>query len=172
MTGKANSARARFGDVVAPRLIADEMLGRLSRYLRMLGCDTLYAHGWNDEAIVRTARADRRTVLTRDRQLASRLDAVVLLRATDLPGQLREVAAAIPTLPRSVAFERCTLCNGPLRPAELSPSVDALPVGPSSVEPVGVAVFECVECRHRFWEGSHMSAVRQHVAEWIPEALS
>jgi uncharacterized protein len=172
MTGKANSARAGSGGVATLRLLADEMLGRLSRYLRMLGCDTVYARGWDDDAIVRTARADGRVVLTRDRQLATRLDAVVLIRSIDLPGQLRELAAAIPGLPRSVAFERCTLCNGALHAADSSGSTDDRPGGRSATEPTGVPVFECVDCRHRFWEGSHTAAVRRHVAEWISESVA
>jgi uncharacterized protein len=148
---------------VAPRLLADEMLGRLARYLRMLGCDTVYARGWSDDTIVRSARADGRTLLTRDRELAGRLADAVRIRSVDLPGQLRELATAIPTLPRALAFERCTLCNGVLRPAsETSTPRDA------AVEPSGVSVYSCEECGHRYWEGSHTAAVRRRLAEWIP----
>jgi uncharacterized protein len=172
MTGKANSAPEGSGDVAVPRLIADEMLGRLSRYLRMLGCDTLYARGWTDDEIVRTARADGRVVLTRDRQLAARLDAVILLRSIDLPGQFRELGAAMPKLPRSVSFERCTVCNGVLQPASPYVPTDDPSGQRAATEPSGIPVFECVDCRHRYWEGTHTSAVRRHVAEWIPEAAA
>ncbi len=153
---------------VAPRLLADEMLGRLARYLRMMGCDTTYVRGWSDAAIVRTAREEGRTVLTRDRELASRLPGAVRIRSVDLPGQLKEVASAVPGLPRSLAFERCTVCNGTLREAPGAPTGrDAAPRGPSAGSPRS-GVFACVDCGHRYWDGSHTAAVRRHLAEWIP----
>jgi uncharacterized protein len=172
MTGKANFPAAGSDGMAAPRLLADEMLGRLARYLRMLGCDTVYVRGWSDDEIVRVARADGRTLLTRDRLLASRLEAAVRIRSVDLPGQFREVAAALPALPRAVSFERCTLCNGELRPAAEVPAPGQTRERPPAIEPAGVPVFACIECGHRFWEGSHTAAVRRHVAEWIPGAAA
>jgi uncharacterized protein len=157
MTGKGNFPALGSG-CVAPRLLADEMLGRLARYLRMVGCDTVFARGWSDDAIVRTARAEGRTVLTRDRELATRLDDVLRLRSDDLAGQFRELVAAFPTLPRRVSFERCTLCNGVLEPSGGLRGVDR--------ERSGDAVYACSSCGHRFWEGSHTAAVRRHVAAW------
>ena len=55
-----------------PPLLADAMLGRLSRWLRLLGYDTLYASSMSDHQIVARARAEGRVVLTRDRDLAQR----------------------------------------------------------------------------------------------------
>ena len=151
--------------MVPPRLLADEMLGRLARYLRMLGCDTVYARGWSDATIARTARADHRVLITRDRALAAQVEGAVLVHSLELADQLREVAAAVATLPRTVAFVRCTLCNGELRPASgSSERADA------AFEPSGTAVFECAACGHRFWEGTHTAAVRRHVAQWVPGA--
>jgi uncharacterized protein len=168
MTGKGNFRTERWYDVAVPRLLADEMLGRLARYLRMLGCDTVYARGWTDDEIVARAQADRRTLLTRDRALAGRVAPVILLRTVDLPGQLREVVANLPELPRAVAFERCTVCNGLLRPS-LAPAHPGprSPRGPT--DPLPGPVFECGECGHRYWEGSHTASIRRHLAEWVAE---
>jgi uncharacterized protein len=152
--------------VDSPRLLADEMLGRLARYLRMVGCDTVYARGWSDATIVRTARAEGRTLLTRDRALAAGLEGSVLLRSVELPGQFREVADAIPTLPRTVTFVRCTLCNGEIRPAIGTGAPPDRAGAPRSAEPTGVPILECATCGHRYWEGSHTAAVRRSVAEW------
>jgi uncharacterized protein len=164
MTGKGNFRNERWADVARPRLLADEMVGRLARYLRMLGCDTLYAHGWSDDEIVARARDDGRTVLTRDRALSSRVESAVLLRSSALPEQLRQVVAAIPDLPRTVSFERCTVCNGPLRP-RAGPPGDPAPIHPRG--PPAGPVFECTDCGHAYWEGTHTAAVRQHFAEWV-----
>src|SRR5690349_10869612 len=50
-----------------PRFVADTHLGKLARHLRMAGFDTLYGNDWDDDRIAAIARAERRTILTRDR---------------------------------------------------------------------------------------------------------
>ena len=52
--------------------IADAMLGRLARWLRMLGYDTAYEKAISDQALIERALAEGRWVLTRDRYLAKR----------------------------------------------------------------------------------------------------
>jgi len=54
------------------RLVADAMLGRLAKWLRVLGYDTLYWRG-DDAGLVRLAVAERRLLLTRDTRLPPRL---------------------------------------------------------------------------------------------------
>ena len=54
------------------RFFADVQLGRLARYLRLLGFDTLFVRDIDDVDLVRQAVAERRIVLTRDRDLLMR----------------------------------------------------------------------------------------------------
>ena len=49
------------------RFIADDHLGRLAAYLRMVGFDTLYRDDYEDEELARISSGERRTLLTRDR---------------------------------------------------------------------------------------------------------
>jgi len=58
-----------------PRFLADEMLGSLARWLRIMGYDTEYARGMSDSDILARSRVEGRIVLTRDRQLAERAGA-------------------------------------------------------------------------------------------------
>lgn len=152
-----------------PRWLADEMLGRLARYLRFLGHDTEYARGVDDDLLVARARDEDRRLLTRDRALAHRAPGSVLLERTDLPGQLRAVRAAAPEASFEVAFRRCTLCNGTL-------TVWARPAGaawPAEVprERVehGLLVYACDRCGHLYWEGTHTERVRLEVRRWLAE---
>ncbi|HTW40425.1 MAG TPA: DUF5615 family PIN-like protein [Thermoplasmata archaeon] len=154
-----------------PRLLADEMVGRLARYLRMVGCDTEYARGWSDDTIVERARAERRIVVTRDRELARRLPGSVLLRTTEIARQVREAWAALPSLPRDVRFDRCTVCNGPLRAG-----FAADPSTPQSGIPwdrirAGLVVYRCASCGHLYWEGTHTASVRRRLREWTGGAV-
>ena len=149
-----------------PRLLADEMVGSLARYLRMLGCDTLYARGWSDEEIVRRGRSEDRVVLTRDRQLARRAERAVLLTSTRLEDQLRTTWTEVPGVPADVRFERCTLCNGRLLPEEAGRSPAPGDGVPWDRVSAGLGLFRCSECGHRYWDGSHTAEVRRRLRAW------
>jgi uncharacterized protein len=153
--------------VPPPRILADEMVGSLARYLRMVGCDTAYARGWTDDEIVERARREARVVVTRDRALARRLPDSVLLTSTDLGAQVRQMWAALPSLPREVRFDRCTLCNGSLDLLPRGASAGAQPGVPRNRVEAGLAVYQCRACGHLYWEGSHTTSVRQRLREWV-----
>ena len=149
-----------------PRLIADEMVGSLARYLRMMGCDTRYARGWSDEEILDHANAEGRVLLTRDRQLARRAAKAVLLTSSRLEDQVRMTWAALPGVPSEVRFDRCTVCNGLL--ARYEPAVDAPRQEGVPWDRVakGLPLFRCNDCGHLYWEGSHTANVRRRLDEW------
>jgi len=149
----------------SPRFLADEMVGRLARYLRMTGCDTAYAQGLSDDAIVLRARTENRILVTRDRRLAARVPGAVLLTSPAIEEQWRALDRAVPGLPHDVAFTRCTLCNGRLAPAE-GPPGPGDPERPTPPAGVGRPLFRCATCGHLYWEGSHGAALRTRLAAW------
>jgi sulfur carrier protein ThiS len=55
-----------------PKFVADVHLGRLTRYLRMIGLDVLYKNNFNDEEIVQLSLKERRAILTKDRGILKR----------------------------------------------------------------------------------------------------
>jgi uncharacterized protein with PIN domain len=155
-----------------PRWLTDEMLGRLTRYLRFLGHDTLQAKGLSDAEIRARAWTEGRVVVTRDRELARRSDPAILIRSVDIVGQLREVRTAYPSMPFTVTFDRCPECNARLVPWT-PPAVGAPwpPVIPSDARETGLVVWECPACQRPYWEGSHASRIRSLLAEaWGPQA--
>jgi uncharacterized protein with PIN domain len=152
--------------VSSPRWLADEMVGRLARYLRFVGCDTAYARGLSDDEILVRARAEDRTILTRDRRLAGRAERALLLESPHLADQWRAVRAAFPELPLEVRFERCTECNGRLEKVP-APSPEARTEGvPWDRVARGLPLFRCAECNHFYWEGSHTADIRARLASW------
>ena len=152
--------------MAAPRFIADEMVGRLARYLRIVGCDTTYARGLPDEEIVRVARAEGRMILTRDRGLAARSDRALLLRSPYLAEQWKAVREAFPELPRDLRFERCTECNGSLESVPSVAPLDRAAGVPWDRVRDGLALYRCRACGHYYWEGSHTADVRARIARW------
>lgn len=139
-------------DTVVVRFVADGMLGSLARWLRRLGYDTHYANDRDDNALVRTARAEGRVLLTRDRALAARRNLrALLIESQSLDEQLAQVRAAYP-LPPVLRPPRCSECNDLLRPA--APEEVAGRV-PAYVERTYAHFHVCDGCGRIYWPGSH-----------------
>lgn len=149
-----------------PRLLADEMVGTLARYLRMMGCDTTYARGWTDDEIVRRARVEGRVVITRDRALSRRASGAVLLTSPRLEDQVRATWAAFPAWTPEVRFDRCTVCNGTLQGFRPETNSDRVAGVPWDRVEAGLPVYRCADCGHVYWEGSHTEHVRRRLGEW------
>lgn len=144
------------------------MLGRLTRYLRMLGCDVEVGGREGDHELLTAARAKNRVLLTRDRALGRERTQVVLLEAMDLAGQLAEVRRAWPGLPTAPSFQRCTACNGKLAPDPAAEGSGADP-GATRARSEGRPIWRCERCGHRYWEGSHTRRIREDLRRWLPE---
>lgn len=150
----------------APAFLVDEMLGRLARYLRFVGCDVVYARGEDDDALVRQAGDARRVLVTRDRALAARLPGSLLLESGELGAQWRAVRRAWPSVPTDVAFRRCSVCNGVLaRPAAVPLEAEASGV-PEPVRAGGEPLYRCETCGKLYWDGSHTARIRETIAGW------
>jgi uncharacterized protein with PIN domain len=136
------------------------MLGRLALWLRLLGFDTFYEADVDDAALARRALDEQRTLLTRDRALleAWSLPDAYLVAAEDSQAQLHEVARRFQLASHAHPFSRCSRCNTPLEAA----SLDAVRTRiPPRVAATHVSFLRCPACRRIYWEGSHVSRMRQ-----------
>lgn len=139
------------------------MLGRLARYLRFFGHDAEYARDSGDTAIAARAVAEHRVLITRDRRLAARVAGSIWVGPGPIEDQLRTVRDRFPEYRYEPSFERCSVCNGPLRRFDPAEEGTDPPV-PLGVLRSGGPVFVCALCRHPYWEGSHTAQVRARVA--------
>lgn len=143
------------------RLLLDAMLGKLATYLRMCGYDAAYALDRSvedDDAVLALARAEGRTLVTRDAALAERAgEDALLLRTKEVADQLREL--------RDAGFElslgepvRCSRCNGRLvrvTAGEATPEY--------APDPDEEAVWRCPACGQCYWRGSHWDDVSRRL---------
>jgi uncharacterized protein with PIN domain len=131
------------------------MLGRLARWLRLLGYDTLYAGKGSDHQVIACARAEGRVVLTRDRELARRRGArFLLIRSQDLAEQIAEVVSVY----GAPGARRCSQCNAPLVRATPAQARDHVP---PYVFQTQTEFRYCPTCDKYYWPGTHWDGVRQ-----------
>jgi len=145
------------------RFILDGHLGRLARYLRMLGFDAWWRRDARDEEIARVAAVENRIVLTRDRGLLKR--AIVThgycVRESDPRRQLTEVVRRL-DLVRSIApFRRCLRCNALLESVRKEDVIAELP---AAVRERHDAFRRCSSCGRVYWAGSHQRSMERLVS--------
>jgi hypothetical protein len=150
-----------------PRFVLDGHLGRLVRYLRMLGFDTRYDRRAEDSELARASAEESRILLTRDRGLLKR--SVVrhgfLVRDDDPRCQLAQVVARYGLSRLAAPFTRCIRCNGAIRPVGRSEVVERL-AGQLRTLRYFDSFGRCDGCSSIYWPGSHydrMSRVAQEV---------
>ncbi|MGH7150219.1 MAG: Mut7-C RNAse domain-containing protein, partial [Planctomycetota bacterium] len=153
-----------------PRFLADENLGRLARWLRVAGFDALHRNPADDAWLLRTAVAEGRVLLTRDRKLLDprrlapslRAEAGVarihLVEGFDTREQLLGVCRAFSLDPLERAFRRCPLCNDPLRSIDREGARGAVPEKSLALHE---EFFRCPTCRKVYWEGDHVARSRR-----------
>lgn len=140
------------------------MLGRLARWLRLLGFDALYDPRWDDNELVRRARSEERILLTRDVSLVQRRGVRTLLITSErLEPQLRQVVHAL-GLPESETFARCPICNALL---ERVPKSWAWGYVPPYTFCTQTEFRLCPDCNRFYWRGSHHVRMQRALTELV-----
>jgi uncharacterized protein with PIN domain len=137
------------------RFLADRNLGKLAKWMRILGYDTLYDRGNADGAFLRRAREDGRITLTRPRDINTLAEgrSVVLITSDHVPAQIGEVLSALALSPDpSRRMTRCLDCNASLE--EISKEAVSGLVA-AYVYEQQVRFMRCPSCGGIFWPGTH-----------------
>lgn len=154
---------------MAPRFVVDAMLGRLARWLRAMGYDTLYPGQVDDRRLLQIARADLRILVTRDRMLARLAEPrSCLIRAERLDEQVVEAVERLGLAPDDGDWlSRCLLCNARLEPG----AREALRgLVPEHVFATHGEFMRCPGCSRIYWAGSHAESMVERLARWLGRA--
>jgi uncharacterized protein with PIN domain len=154
---------------VPTRFLADAMLGRLARWLRVVGADTIQLPtDAPDVALVARARADERVLLTRDLHLLRELrpHRELAIRSVVPLVQLGEVVRAFALRRPAELLTRCLLDNTPL--VEMTPAEIAEQVPPRSRELSG-PMRRCPTCGRAYWRGSHVRRMEAALETALPD---
>jgi uncharacterized protein with PIN domain len=140
------------------KFIADVMLGRLAKRLRLIGFDVLYDRLLNDNDIIRLSLEQNRKILTRDAGLATRpLAANHLFIKNDLvQEQVEQVLSIVSLETRLNPLTRCSDCNILLVSLDKHDTTDLVP---PHVYAAHDEFLHCTSCERIFWRGSHVKSM-------------
>jgi uncharacterized protein with PIN domain len=135
------------------KFAADRMLGKLAKWLRLMGQDVIYGPHLCGYGLIRAARQEDRLILTRDRRLKQRQPPDYLFIESDhYREQLRQVVRACNLDPMARALTRCAECNRMLE-ARAKAAVETLV--PPYVFATQERFFACPECGRVYWAATH-----------------
>jgi len=146
------------------KFILDVHLGRLAKYLRLCGFDTLFSQFFEDREIIETALREKRIILTRDKQLLKdrRVTHGYWIRSQNHYEQLGEVFVRFDLRDRMALFTRCISCNTLLEEVDKEDIKDRLLADTSRY----FSKFtRCPGCNRIFWEGSHYDNMKRIISE-------
>jgi hypothetical protein len=157
---------------VEVRFIVDNNVGKLAKWLRIMGYDALLFKDKDDGNMVKIALAENRVVLTKDTQVMKRrlvsngkLKAI-LVEDDDPKMQLRQVVNALGLDYRSKPFSICIECNQSLERRDRDEVRDLVP---PYVFKTQRQYMECPSCHRIYWQGTHWEAMSKELEQFILE---
>ena len=146
------------------RFVADRMLGKLAKWLRVLGHDVIYLKQAGDREILARLR-EGRILVTKDRRAEPwrTQGKVFVVNANDPEEQLREVVQGL-NLPRidSALFSRCLKCNLLLETVSREEVYEQVP---EYIWQTRHLFRRCDGCGQVYWAGSHAERMRRKLEE-------
>lgn len=150
------------------RFIADGMVGRLARWLRLIGNDVEYSKDSTDNELIRRAVTEGRTLLTSDielyrRAVANGADAFLVKGRTEAERLARIAERFKIGLNVDAANSRCPTCNSTIRPIGKEQVRSRVP---PSTSRIFNEFWECTnsKCRKIYWQGSHWKKINEHLS--------
>lgn len=145
------------------RFIVTKELGKLVRWLRIIGFDSVYYQETDIAKLAIIALRDKRIIITRKRDIPHLKKTMVVVNSEDIFEQLRQVKEKLdlPIQPDTM-FTRCTLCNAvlvPIAKADLQKKV------PEHVFTEQEHFRHCPGCGKIYWQGSHWGNIKEVIAK-------
>ena len=154
----------------APKFIVDCNVGKLVKWLRLMGYDTRFFSGSDDSQLVAMAQAEGRVILSRDTQIMKRrvitsgqLKAV-LIHSDEPELQMHQVIDALGLDCRFRPFNLCLECNQVLVERSKGEVKDLVP---PYVFQTQSQFMQCPACQRIYWRGTHWQAMTQRLKKFV-----
>ncbi len=151
-------ARQAVKEALAPRFVADVMLGRLAKWLRIAGFDVLYSNRYEDDELIALSQTEGRILLSRDTRLLVQKSVrrFIFLESERIQQQIRQVFEVTQTSSLPGLLTRCLTCNEVLDKIPREKARDLVPPYVFETQP---QFKSCRKCRRIYWPGTHRQAV-------------
>ncbi len=136
------------------KFIVDCMLGKLAKWLKILGFDTAYFSKIEDPVLLVLAQKEGRVLLSRDNGLIekSRDVRTLFIESEDWTPQLEQVLDEFDLWPKVRSYSRCIECNVELKDLQKRRAKNL--VTPFVYERA-TSFAICPQCGRVFWKGTH-----------------
>ncbi len=144
--------------------VADSMLGRLAKWLRVMGYNTHYQSFYGEAFIERLVNEGRR-LLSRHRGTIEQYSNSLFIRSDHVKDQLHEMKSRGNIVSeKSNCFTRCLICNVLLKEAEARAARENVPeyVFHQNISDIRF----CPTCGRYFWPGTHRERMIKQLEEW------
>lgn len=147
---------------IPPRFLADRTVGRLAKWLRILGYDTAYLPQLAPQGLIREGRRQGRVLLSRDTRLLREKDVPPLLfiRADHFREQVKQVITECRLAPLESLFSRCSACNRVLEDVAKENIKNQVPEYVWQTQNV---FHRCPECHRIYWGATHKAHVLEEL---------
>ncbi len=152
------------------KFFADNNVGKLAKWLRMMGYDTLFFNGSDDSSMIAIALAEGRVILTRDTQIMRRRVVTsgqlkaILIQGDEPEQQMCQVIDSLNLDCQFRPFTICLECNQPLLPRSKQQVKDLVP---PYVFQTQVQYVECPTCHRIYWRGTHWQAMTEKLKKFM-----
>ncbi len=143
------------------------MLGKLTRWLRMLGQDVEYTGSMADKTLIQKAKKTNCILLTRDLQLFQQAIArgaeTFLIEGTNEAENLASLAKRFKfKLEINLETSRCPKCNAQIRSVSKDSVIKRIPETTSTYYN---KFWECPNCKQIYWQGAHWKRIEKTLRE-------
>lgn len=152
------------------KFIVDNNVGKLAKWLRMMGYDTLFFRGEDDGEMVKIALSQDRVILTKDTQIMRRRLITsgrvksILIEDEDTKKQLQQIVGALDLDYQYMPFSLCLECNQNL--VEISKD-EVRDLVPPYVFKTQNEYMECPSCHRIYWRGTHWQAMSEQLGKLV-----
>ena len=155
------------------KFIVDSNVGRLARWLRIAGFDTVFINDLDDNRLVRLALSEGRVLLTKDTQILKRRVAttgrlkVILIESEEVKAQLRQVVKTLKLTEEIKPFTLCLECNQPLVTKDKEEVKELVP---PYVFETQTQYMQCPACNRVYWRGTHWQRMSRELEKIVSES--
>jgi len=144
------------------KFIADIMVGKLARYMRMAGYDVMYINNASDDQIIKIARETDRIILTRDSLMLARREfkkgiiKYLYIKEDKLENQLDQIKSEL-KISLKPNLVRCIECNEKLIKVKKEDIKNKVP---PYVYKTQKNFLYCKNCDKYYWRGTHYQNIK------------